>query len=427
MLITIIFVLSACTPSLEPTTIPAITPTLVPTITPIPTEIPYMDSDLDGLSDEKENHVQTNPFQIDSDGDGLNDYDEVTKYYTNPLDSDSDNDGIQDSDWSERREYTETLYLKMRILPPFNSDSMNDHFQDINVLDENENFLLFELIFYPDSYHIIEEIPFDIYLQLSEDYQKFLVPDPLMNFDKEMSDIVKNELNLESVNFTSLDVIEKMYQWESRYVDWMPGTKDSSKPYPEPFLDIEINEENEITFPSTSIMFSSKPRESEYSQYYSDELFDREWQMDHIILGKEMFLNKSHGSCGSIANFHSTILRSVGIPTRIIQTVPVLNPSDKAQIELLDKLPPNVKNTLHSQIGYNHFLVEAFVGGRWIRVNNNSIESNVEMRGAFIKVISFDSWKNASFARSWGYNRPYKLLDIEYQDAIHKSQKMIFK
>lgn len=42
------------------------------------------DSDKDGLSDEIELSFGTNPFKADTDGDGVNDYDEINKYHTNP-------------------------------------------------------------------------------------------------------------------------------------------------------------------------------------------------------------------------------------------------------------------------------------------------------------------------------------------------------
>ena len=417
----IIALFTACTPAPAPTPNPNKVPNPKNHPRHTPTPNVYTDIDHDGLSDQNEAKIGLNPNSNDSDEDGLTDYDEITKYYTDPANPDSDNDGLLDSEWNERQEHTSTLYVKMRIITPFNTESMNDHFQDINVIEENKNNLLFELIFYPDSYHIVEELPFGSIDYTTQNFQKFLEPDPLMNFDDEMTSMVQGEIYSNSQDLSDLDVLESMFRWEKGRVKMMPGTTDKSKPYPEPFLDIEITEEDEITFPSTPIMFSGKPREPEYSQFYSDELHNREWQMENIILGKEMFLNKSHGSCGSTANFHSTILRSIGIPTRIIQTVPVVNTSSTSQMKLLDELPNNVKSSLLSQMGYNHFLVEAFIGGRWIRVNNNTYEDRFEMRGAFIKIIEFDSWKNVSFARTWGYNRPYELIEIDYNEPIHKS------
>jgi len=54
------------------------------------------DSDQDGLSDEEETTLGTNPNLSDSDNDGLIDYDEVKVYKSDPLKSDTDGDGNSD-------------------------------------------------------------------------------------------------------------------------------------------------------------------------------------------------------------------------------------------------------------------------------------------------------------------------------------------
>lgn len=54
------------------------------------------DSDGDGLSDEDEARLGTDPTNPDTDGDGLKDGQEVKKYKTNPLDPDTDGGGIKD-------------------------------------------------------------------------------------------------------------------------------------------------------------------------------------------------------------------------------------------------------------------------------------------------------------------------------------------
>ncbi|RCK72603.1 MAG: Calcium-binding acidic-repeat protein precursor (ARP) [Ignavibacteriae bacterium] len=57
------------------------------------------DTDGDGLNDGEEiNKYKTNPLNKDSDKDGLKDGEEVTKYKTDPLQADTDNDGLQDGD-----------------------------------------------------------------------------------------------------------------------------------------------------------------------------------------------------------------------------------------------------------------------------------------------------------------------------------------
>jgi hypothetical protein len=58
--------------------------------------VPMEDPDRDGLTNLQEFQAGTDPNNPDSDGDGLNDGDEVNKYHTNPLLADTDGDGIPD-------------------------------------------------------------------------------------------------------------------------------------------------------------------------------------------------------------------------------------------------------------------------------------------------------------------------------------------
>lgn len=57
-----------------------------------------IDTDGDGLTDAQEVKLGTNPNKADTDGDGLTDGQEVNKYHTNPLVADTDGDGLNDGD-----------------------------------------------------------------------------------------------------------------------------------------------------------------------------------------------------------------------------------------------------------------------------------------------------------------------------------------
>jgi hypothetical protein len=56
------------------------------------------DYDGDGISDYQESLLGTDPANMDTDGDGLDNYDEINVYHTDPLDPDTDGDGISDGD-----------------------------------------------------------------------------------------------------------------------------------------------------------------------------------------------------------------------------------------------------------------------------------------------------------------------------------------
>jgi len=57
----------------------------------------HVDSDSDGLYDDEELALGTDPLKSDTDGDGLEDGDEVRRYHTDPAKSDTDGDGLDDA------------------------------------------------------------------------------------------------------------------------------------------------------------------------------------------------------------------------------------------------------------------------------------------------------------------------------------------
>jgi hypothetical protein len=56
------------------------------------------DQDGDGLTNDQETALGTDPEVADTDGDGLNDGDEVFIHHTNPLEPDTDGDGLTDGE-----------------------------------------------------------------------------------------------------------------------------------------------------------------------------------------------------------------------------------------------------------------------------------------------------------------------------------------
>jgi len=64
---------------------------------PLPTSVaPTVDADQDGLADQREVELGTDPQNKDTDADTVSDGDEVLVYSTNPLNADTDGDGYQD-------------------------------------------------------------------------------------------------------------------------------------------------------------------------------------------------------------------------------------------------------------------------------------------------------------------------------------------
>ncbi|GGM49609.1 hypothetical protein [Haloarcula argentinensis] len=89
-----------------------------------PTEV-VTDSDGDGLTDSREQELNTDPNDNDTDSDQLNDSEEVEVYGTNPTESDTDGDGLTDGE-----------EVKIYSTDPLRADSDEDRLNDSTEIEE---------------------------------------------------------------------------------------------------------------------------------------------------------------------------------------------------------------------------------------------------------------------------------------------------
>ncbi len=100
-----------------------------------------VDSDGDGLSDNTENDLGTDPNDADTDDDGLSDGEELP-IGTDPLDDDSDDDGIQDGTEvgeTEGTDDTDTSVFQPDTDPTTTTDPLDDDTDDDGLLDGSED------------------------------------------------------------------------------------------------------------------------------------------------------------------------------------------------------------------------------------------------------------------------------------------------
>ncbi len=98
--------------------------------------VEFNDSDGDGISDEVEIELGTDPNNSDSDGDGLSDLLEVDVLLYNPLAIDTDNDGINDGDEDFDQDELTNLFEQDNSLNMTESDSDYDDIDDGIELNE---------------------------------------------------------------------------------------------------------------------------------------------------------------------------------------------------------------------------------------------------------------------------------------------------
>jgi hypothetical protein len=325
-------------------------------------------------------------------------------------------------DWNERRHFTYSIRTILRVMPPYNLQALNDDYQDVRVRKETKDFVELEVVSYPlntNADAIAENHNW------KRDYAvmtEYLNPGITTNWDKEMQKDLLRELAKSGIypdQLSDKQVVERVSQWllgRCKYRSMAFGT-----------MYADFHEGKPAIFPGL---------EKAFEREKGDPARTVENEFAHELLGKEMFFNKCRGSCTSSAVLMATILRALGIPTRIIVAIPIVDPNDSEQMAM-------VKNNLrHNQVrqtilngllrigsGFaNHTYNEVYVGRRWRRLNYAKLGQNIldeQYCGLMIHVHTFNDLSEAKFAPTWGrryalglrdeqfkFSNPYRTLEV---------------
>jgi len=373
---------------------------------------------------------------LDSDGDGLSDFQEIHKYLTDPAKKDSDGDGTPDGDWSERREYTYSVRTVLRYLPPFDEGALTDDFQDARVVKRTGDYIEIEVIHYPfaTAHESIAENP-----NWRRDYvsdarlAEYLAPGVTTNWDEQMKRDLSAALKADGIDIEKLtdkQVVERVSSWlmkRSRslenvfttyYVDYPQGTP--------------------RVYPGLEDAFRR-----EFERDSSNYSWPIEQHFNHELLGRGMFYNKTRGSCTSTVVYLTTALRALGIPTRVILVTPAVDASDRQQVLM-------VKNTItHNRVrltmlaglswsshGFtNHTLNEVYVGNRWCRLDSGQLGCPAFGQYRFglqTHLYTFNDLSDVNLAPTWGWryakgerndtfphDNPYSAVEVSESFGAH--------
>jgi hypothetical protein len=333
----------------------------------------------------------------DSDGDGLPDFQEIHKYGTDPGKISTAGDGISDGDWNRRREFTYTVRSVIRVMDPVNIDCLNDDYQDARVLARRDQYVELEVVHYPLN-TVAEAITGNPnWREDAKSLQEYVRPGLTTNWDAAMQRELVGSLKKDGIDPDKLD--DKAFV--VRVATWL---LDNSK-YRNMFCTHYVEFANGQPIIPAGL-------EAKFESDKGDPAWSIQQQFEHELFGRSMFANRSHGSCTSTAVLLTTALRAVGIPTRMVLALPLVDPTDPAQMTMVrDNLTHHrVRHTallgLASAKGYaNHTFNEVFVGGRWVRLNYKSLGQNILDANAFgmlTHVNTFNDLSEANLAATWG-------------------------
>jgi hypothetical protein len=315
-----------------------------------------------------------------------------------------------------------TITSVIQVLNPVNPVDMNDDFQDVRILSRDADSCTLEITYYPLYHPSVGENPqWRLEDAAMTDY---LRPTPTENWDDAMQRDLVAELKRDGIDvgpLTDRQLVEQVSRWAMQRARSTGAFAIWAVYYPQG---------KPVVFPQLRAAFD---REKPDKTWTDAQMFEQE------TLGKTMFYNKIHGSCTSASVYLATILRALGIPTRIIFCIPPFDPNDEAQARLFydnvrhHGVRETVRAALDGTQGFeNHLFNEVYVGHHWVRLNYDRLGQPILDRhysGLLTHIYTSSDLSQAPLAQTWGMRyfrypadqpklssvNPYRLIAIHDQ------------
>ncbi len=333
----------------------------------------------------------------DADGDGLSDFHERHKYFTDPATADSDGDGVGDGDWNERRENAYTVRAIVQVLRPVTPDVMCDDYQDARILDETDEYVELEVILYPLN-TIADTLSADPnWRSNAADMQSWVRPGLTANWDDDLRQQIIAKLKAGGIDAASLDdrtLVERASKVLLDHAQYVDGFST----FCSEFVDGQVRVHPAL----------AKPGDEGRSD--RGMTFEEQWQRE--LFARGMFEHGQRGSCTSTAIYLNGCLRALGLPTRIVLAIPIIDASDERERQFVSRLRHHqVRRTIEQGTEdfpgkwASHTFNEVFVGGRWRRLNYERLGQNILDRSCFgliVHAATFNDWADGNMAATWG-------------------------
>jgi hypothetical protein len=293
------------------------------------------------------------------------------------------------------KEESYTITSTMQILQPVRPEDMNDDFQACRLISQDKDSCTLEMTYYPLFQQMVEENP--NWRVDDAKMDEYLRPTLTENWDTGMQrDLIAalREDGIDPDQLTDKQLVERVSSWAIRrthttedFAIWMCSFREGKPVILPPLLD---------TFNA------HKPS----ADWTPQKTFDEE------LLGKSMFYNQVRGSCTSSSIYICTILRALGIPTRIIFCSPPFDPNDASQARMFyekvrhNRVRETVRAALDGMHGFdNHMFNEVYVGKHWVRLNYNKLGQPILDRdyfGLLTHIYTTSDMSRVPIAQTWG-------------------------
>jgi hypothetical protein len=308
-----------------------------------------------------------------------------------------------------------TIHALMRFMNPIDVPAMNDGRQIVTIVHAGEEYTDVNCTLFP---LLVPQVKSDPHWRADDKaMEQYIRPGLTANWDARMRNDLLAALKSDGIDADALDdkaLVENVSKWllhrsnsidmfDTWFVDFPGGS-----PRILPGLEDAFREPHNL----------------------GDPTWSTQQQFEHELLGRSMFYNRCFGSCTSYAIYQATVMRALGIPTRIFLTSPLIDGGSGAQQDMLAHnihhhlVATTVQQGMEGIHGFaNHTYNEVYVGGVWTTLNYDRLGQPMldkNYYGLMVHINTLADWSDGNYAATWGsaYAQqdrpfiPYATLDL---------------
>jgi hypothetical protein len=277
---------------------------------------------------------------------------------------------------------------------------MTDPYQDVRVLSDDGTCLTLSITYFPlnDNVRILRN---RLYATKPGDLDRYLKPTITCNWDAGMRSELLKDLKQDGIDPSNLkpaELVSRVASWAFQTSQFASNTDAMPSDW---FVSFD-GKGPQVYAPTRKAFQDSKSN----PQWTDHEVFE------HQLLGRQMFAARSHGACTSSSIYLATILRALGVPTRILYFIPACDANDPNQIKMLAaaitrlSTRQTVVDGIQLATGFaNHMFNEVWLGGRWERLNYSKLGQEIvddNYLGLMTHIDTCADISETHLAETWG-------------------------